>query len=205
MTTAIGSYATTSALKALIGKTDTGDDTLLGLICDRVNSEIEGRTGRPICPIASATYTFDGDGSRTLRYPYGIRDVSLVQIRWFTQDSLLHTIPSTDYRVRPSANDRIPGWPGTRLEIVDIPLGGIGYWPIGYDTVSVTMTTGFDAIPDELTQVALNVAARAWNNRELGVQDAQGTDSQGLPIVARFFGKRDIEIINRYTPVDALV
>jgi len=71
--TAIGSYATTAALKSLIGTTDSNDDTLIGLICDRVNSYIEDVTGRVMAPIASAIYLLDGDGTDRLYFPRGIR------------------------------------------------------------------------------------------------------------------------------------
>ena len=85
--TAIGSYATTAALKSLIGTTDSNDDTLIGLICDRVNSYIEDVTGRVIAPIASAIYLLDGDGTDRLYFPRGIRAITLLEIAEYTGGS----------------------------------------------------------------------------------------------------------------------
>ena len=201
MTTAIGSYATPAALKTRMGITDTTDDTLLGLICDQINSYIEGPmgTGRVLAPIASATYLLDGDGSPTLHYPKGIQSVSLLQIKWFTQDTTLHTIPTTDYRLRPRPDQLPNGWPATRIEIVDIPLGGVGYFPPGYDTVSVTMTTGFAATPDEITELALVAAGRAWHAVQTGQSDIVGTDAMGRPLVSRYFSARDRDLLYSYS------
>ena len=69
MATAAGTYATVTLLKQRLltaGVTDTADDTLLGTICDQVNSFIEGPfgTGRVLAPITSATYLLDGDNVR---------------------------------------------------------------------------------------------------------------------------------------------
>jgi hypothetical protein len=41
----------------------------LGTICDQINQYIETKTRRVLAPISSATYLFDGDGSKCLRYP----------------------------------------------------------------------------------------------------------------------------------------
>src|SRR4051812_792425 len=100
MTTAIGAYATATALKTLLGITDSSDDTLLGLICDRVNSYIEEVTGRVIAPVSSAAYTFDGDGSDRLFIPMGVRTISLLEIAESSGGSYV-TETSTNYFLRP--------------------------------------------------------------------------------------------------------
>lgn len=201
MTTAVGAYATWTAVKARMGISDTTDDTVGGTICDQVNAYMEGpqAMGRVVAPIASTTYLFDGDGTPVLWYRKGIQAVTLVEIHWFTQDVNWHTIPSTDYRLRPQASLLAPGWPGNRIEIVDIPLGGIGYFPPGYDTVRVTMTTGFAAIPDDVTEVAQVAAARAWHAVQAGQQDIVGTDEMGRPLISRFFSARDKETLAAYS------
>ena len=201
MATAIGTYATASLLKTRQGITDSTDDVTLGAICDQVNAYMEGpqAMGRAVCPISSAQYLFDGDGTNIIWYPQGIRAVSLLEIKWFTQDTSFHTVPSTDYRLRPQASLLTPGWPTNRIEIVDIPLGGVGYFPPGYDTVRVTMTTGFNAIPDDVTEVALVAAARAWHAVQAGQQDIVGTDEMGRPLISRYFSARDKETLAAYS------
>lgn len=199
MTTAIGSYATASALKARMNITDTTDDTVLGLICDQVNAYIEGpqACGRVIAPIASAVYLFDGDGSPCLRYPKGIRAVSLLEIAYYTGAAYV-TLDSSQYFLRPSANDLPPGWPANRIELTNLPLT-FAFFPQGFNTVRVTMTTGFAAIPDDITEVALVAAARAWHAVGAGQADIVGTDEMGRPLVSRFFSKRDLETLQAYS------
>jgi hypothetical protein len=199
VTTAIGAYATTAALKTYIGKTDSGDDTLLGTICDRVNAFIESPegTGRVIAPVASATYTFDGDGSNALFFPGGIRAISLLEIANQTGGTYA-TESSSNYFLRPASWDRPNGWPAMWIYLGTWPSTGHYFYPVGLDTVRVTMTTGWPAIPDDLTRFAIDLAARMWNRREVGVQDAEGRDEQGLPIVARFLAGADWDVLRAY-------
>lgn len=198
--TAIGAYATAALLKTRMGVSDTADDTALGLICDAVNAYIEGPQccGRVIAPVTSAVYLFDGDGSRVLRYPKGIRAVTLLEVAQNTNGAY-QTVPSTDYRLRPGPADLTPGWPYTRIEMVDIPVGSMGFFPFGYDTVRVTMTTGWAAIPDDITDVALTAATRAWGSVQAGQQDIVGTDDMGRPLVSRFFSSRDMGTLRAYS------
>lgn len=200
MATAIGSYATTSALKARMNIGDTTDDTVLGLICDQINAYMEGpqAMGRAVCPIASATYLFDGDGTSVLRYPKGIRDVSLLEIAYYTNGAY-STVGATDYFLRPGPAELNPGWPFNRIELSNIPLGAFIYFPFGYNTVRVTMTTGFDATPDDVTEVALVAAGKAWAAVQAGQTDIVGTDEMGRPLVSRFFAKRDLETLAAYS------
>jgi hypothetical protein len=200
--TAIGAYATAAALKARmnIATADTTDDTVIGLICDQVNAYIEGpqACGRVIAPISSAVYLFDGDGSNCLRYPKGIRAVSLLEIAYYTGGAY-QTVASTDYFLRPGPAELTPGWPYNRIELSNLPLGAFIFFPVGFNTVRVTMTTGFAAIPDDITEVALVAAARAWHAVGAGQADIVGTDEMGRPLVSRFFSKRDLETLAAYS------
>src|SRR3990167_8004386 len=194
--TAIGSYATTAALKSLIGTTDSNDDTLIGLICDRVNSYIEDVTGRVMAPIASAIYLLDGDGTDRLYFPRGIRAISLLEIADYTGDSYT-TETATNYLIRPPAHERLNGWPATWLHLSNRSTQH-KVFPIGYDTARMTATTGFAAIPDDITNLALIVAQRAWNGRQSGYQNIEGTDEQGRPFIARFFQLPNYQTLLRY-------
>lgn len=202
MATAIGSYATATALKALIGITDTDDDTLLGLICDRVNQVVETLTGRVIAPIGSTTYLYDGNGTDSLHLPLpvdkapigGITALSLVEVAPYTGASF-ETVASTDYFLRYRLS--MTG-PFQRLVFSDRPAGGYRVWPLGYSTVRLTGTAGWLAIPDDITELALNVAHRAWNARQAGQQNVTGTDEQGRPYVSRYLDGRDKDVLRRY-------
>jgi hypothetical protein len=182
--TATGTYATASALKVRLGITDTTDDTLLGLICDQVNQFIEGPRGadRILAPIASATYLFDVDiPTKRIYYAPGIRTVSLLE--YASGTGAPYTTISSGYFVRPLAQDRSSGWPATWIELDNIATA---YFHPGYETVRVTMTTGWAAIPDDIIDVALTTATRAWHARKNGQADIVGSDETGAPMVSRY-------------------
>lgn len=196
--TAIGSYATTALLKGMIGTTDSDDDATLGLICDRVNAYIEFVTKRPICPVTTATYLLDGDGLTHLYFPRGLRSVTELAIGDFTGDTL-DVLDPGDYFVRPLAQDRATGWPALWVVLNDRPIGLHRFFAKGRSTVSITATTGWAAIPDEITELALAVAQRAWNNKAAGLQDQPAFDEHGRPVIARFISGRDKETLAGYT------
>lgn len=198
MTTASGAYATAALLKAQAGISDTTDDTVLGYVCDRINQYIETKTGRVLAPVASAAILLDGDGEECLHYPKGIRAVSLLEVAAYTGGPYT-TLASTDYFLRPGPADLRPGWPYTRIEISDHYTTGYGCFPKGFNTVRMTATTGWAAIPDDITEVALTAATRAWHALQAGQQDIVGTDDMGRPLVSRFFSARDLETLRTYS------
>lgn len=213
--TAIGSYATQSALAALIGggqTFDTADTTLQGLICDRTNQFMESEMHQVVAPISSATYLYDGRGLRHLYLPFpagaatvgigGLRAATLVEVAAYTGASY-DTIDATQYFLRGNAS---MAGPARWLVFSDRPTGLYQHWPDGYATVRVTATAGWAAIPDDLTQLALGVAQRAWNARQAGMQNVDALDENGRPVVARFFQLPDWRTLRRYTvPKDPLI
>lgn len=202
MTTAVGSYATTSLLKEVAGITDTTDDTLLGKICDRVNQYIESTTKQPICPISSATYTYDGNGLNRIFLPMpldaatkgigGLRAITLLEFAPYTRGTFT-TIASTDYALR----DRFGvNGPYRWLRFSDKPAGTYSAFPTGRNIVRITATAGWSAIPDDITEVALLIAHRAWNARQVSYASVQENFEQ--PDVQRFVSGRDRETLKRY-------
>lgn len=196
MTTAIGAYATASALKTRISISDTTDDTLLGTICDQVNGYIENVTGRPVAPVTSTTYYLDGDGSDRFHFPKGVRAISALSVGDHT-GATRTALASTDWFLRPLAQDRLPGFPATWVILSD--YGSRRTFPRGFETIAMTATTGFEAIPDEITEVALVAATRAWHGIQAGQADIVGTDEMGRPLVSRFFSPRDLHTLRRYS------
>ena len=187
MATATGAYATAALVKARLGITDATDDTLLGTICDQVNQFIESPQGcgRILAPVTSATYLADGDGSTRLYFPRGLRAVTELAIGDYTGDTR-DVIASTDYFLRPLAHDRAPGWPALWLVMSDRPAGEYRVFAEGLETVSITATTGWNAIPDDITDVAITTAVRAWHARQSGQADIVGNDETGAPLVSRY-------------------
>jgi hypothetical protein len=210
MATATGSYATTTLLKQMLlaaGATDTTDDTLLGLVCDRVNQYIETTTGRVIAPWSGTpVWTEDVQDSyvRRLYIGRGIRTITSVELAHFTGDTYT-TLAATDYFARPTSDKLQPGWPYTELYLSDIPTSGFATFPKGFATVRITATAGWAAIPDDITELALTVATRAWFARQSGQQDTLGTDEMGRPIVSRFLSGRDRDTLRTYTIPGKLV
>lgn len=204
MATAIGTYATTAAGKTRLGITDSTDDTLIGTLCDQINGFIEWYTGRVIAPVASAVYTFDGysdaviHGGKALFVKAGLRAVSLLRIADSTGDSW-NTVASTDYYLRPTSQEREPGWPATELWLSDEPAGNYTHYPSGFANIEVTATTGWAAIPDEITQVALTLLVRAWHARMAGQADIIGPDEFGKPLVSRLLSFQDRNVLSGYT------
>lgn len=208
MTTAIGAYATAAALKTRAGITDTTDDTLLGTICDQVNQYIESKTHRVLAPITSATYYYDGDGSRSLFLPLpvsgppigGIRAITALELAYYT-GAAYTSIATTEAFLRQRVG--MTG-PYERLEFTDLPTAGFSCFPRGFSTVKITATAGWAAIPDDITDVALTAATRAWFARQNGQQDIVGSDENGAPLVSRFFSARDLGTLRAYALADGL-
>jgi hypothetical protein len=143
----------------------------------------------------TALYYLDGDGSRLLWVD--VRAVSELAVASQTGGSYT-VLDAADYFLRPQPLDREPGWPATRIELSDYPTSGFWYFPTGYNTVRLKAVLGWPAIPDEITDVALTMAVRAWHARQSGQTDIVGTDETGAPVVSRYISGRDRETLKRY-------
>lgn len=206
MATALGSYATTANLKTRLGITDTTDDTLLGTICDQVNSYIEGYTGRVLAAIASTTYTFDGsdaleDGRCLVVGNLGVRAIGTLEVAPYTGAAFV-SVPSSDYFIRPTVQKRsLQGEPGWEIWMTDIPSGTnpYPYFPPGFANVRINAAWGWSAIPDEITDLALTTATRMWHGRLSGQAEIVGNDAlTGSPVVSRYLSARDLATLGRY-------
>jgi len=203
MATAVGSYVTSALLKARQNISDSTDDTVLGVICDQVNQYIETKTRRVLAPIASATYTYDGDGSCSLYLPItadgtkigGIRAITLVELQQYTSAGY-ETVDTSQVFLRQKVG--MTG-PYERLHFTDYPTGTFSSFPRGFATVRLTATAGWSAIPDDIAEVAVVAAGRAWHSAQAGQVDIVGTDEMGRPLVSRFFSPRDLETLNTYS------
>lgn len=201
MPTAIGSYATSAAVKTRLGDTGSSNDTLIGVLCDQVNGWIESYTARPIAPY-SATYTFDSsswsrDGT-SLVLPRGLREVTSFTMSGGTGQAQ-EAVDADDYFLLPRDHERAPGWPATRLVLTDIPTDlPFSYASGGYGIAVIEGEWGWAAIPDELKAIAETTVVRAWHARQAGQQDIIGTDETGAPIVSRYVSGRDRDTLDLY-------
>ena len=204
--TAQGTYAVVASVKSrlgwIAGSYGTADVTMLTSICDQVDAYIEAYTGRVLAPIGSATYSFDGYDRitpRLFQVPRGVRNVTLLEISTYTGGPY-NTVPSTDFFLRPTDQEKDPEFPHTEILMTNIPSAG-NYAPIfyeGFNTVRITATWGFPAVPDDIHEVAEVMAVRSWYARQAGQTDQVGGMEYGGPTISRSVSARDRETLARY-------
>ena len=169
----------------------TGD--LAGASQDLVTADGDGLTGgtTPGVTVAQVstpqelTWALDGNGLTRLYFGPGLRSIDELKIADYTGDTL-DVIAAADYFLRPLAHERKPGWPAEWIVLSDKPAGDHRIFGEGYATVSVRGLTGWAAIPDDITDVAVTTAVRAWHARQSGQADIVGSDETGEPLVSRY-------------------
>ena len=194
------SYASATAVKVRlnIGTADTTDDALITTICGQVNDWLEDEIGRPVGPLASQTYTFDGDGSDCLYVRQGIRTITTLSIAPVTGDT---KVAETNFVLLPRVQDRRTGWPAFEVKLTDLSTA---VFYRGFGNVEIVGDFGWEAIPPDLKEIAEVAVVRAWHARQTGQTDIVGTDETGNPVVSRFISGKDMKTIRRYK-VDYLV
>jgi len=176
----------------------TADELLLDYIA-AATDYIRGYCGVDFID-TGLTYTFDGYdaiyGGRCLLVPRGVRSLSLVETAAIT-GAAFTTVASTDYFLRPTTQERTPGWPATQLWLSD--LAGITRFPRGLANVRLTGTFGFATIPPRIESVARRIVVRAYASRQAGQADLLGTGSEaGTPMVSSYLSKRDRETLDSF-------
>ncbi len=218
-------YVSEALLKGQIDITDQSDDTLLSVICDRVNQYIESQTGQPVGPIPSRTYLYDvasltqlqmyhhyyrylpqsggGWGPARLFTPMPV-DAPTKGIGGLRTVSTVEIAPYTGAAyITLDATDYFlreragVSGPFRWLCLSDRPTGLYRNFPVGRATVRVTATAGWDIIPSDITMVAVEMAKRGWNARQAGYQDA--VDDQGQPLVARLVTGQERATLRNYS------
>jgi len=183
--------------------TGTADDELFAEYIDEATDYINGHIGRSLIDTGTV-YTFDGysatHGGTCLLVPRGVRSLSLVETSATTGGSFT-TVTSTDYLLRPTTQDRSPGWPATELWLVDNATS-LHTFPRGYANVRLTGTFGFSPIPRRIEEVALNLVVRMYASRQAGQNDMLGAGGDGgQPMVSSFLSRRDRETLDKFTPM----
>lgn len=198
MTVALGTYVSLTALQLrTVGTADTTDSTLQQSIVDQVNTYIESTIGRSITLAAAGTVTFDVTESTDHLYvPQGLQSVSSLTVAAYT-GATPGTVTAGDIFLRPLV--RRPGWPYTEIWLSDVPAGTISTFSPGFSVVVAVGTVGWAEVPEDLEEVAITMAVRAWHAAEAGQQDIVGTDEMGRPLVSRFLSARDRATLWRYT------
>jgi len=196
---AVGTYVSLADFKTRTGITAATDDTLISQICAETNQWIESYTGRVLSPVASAVYLFDGY-ELSNRYiidvgRLGARAVTLLETG--TDGITFTTLAATEYALRPLSQYRaLPGEPATSIYMTNRFL-----LPLGWGNIRVTMTAGFEAVPDDVRGVAIAIAVRAWHGRQSGMADVVGSDTTGSPIVSKVIAPEFKHTLDKYRAV----
>lgn len=224
---ALSAGASTITLATATGLA-VGDAILIGSVTGTrehvIVSVISGTTitpeTAPLNSYASGTavarcYIFDGpvddiDGYGRLKLilpvSMGITFCSSLEVAptWNAASTSWNLVPATDRLLRPTPLDREPGWPATEIHMSPIPSVGNAYpYFAGYDAVArVVGGFGWPAVPDEIVDIALTTASRAWTGRQAGQNDVVGTDTFGRPVISRYLSARDRDTLNRYRAKD---
>jgi len=183
---------------------DTTDDELFAEYIDEGTDYIRGYIGRDLID-TGLIYTFDGydavRGGRCLLIPRGVRSLSLVETA-ATTGAAFTTVTATDYFLRPTTQERTPGWPATELWLSDV-AASLSTFPRGFANVRLTGTFGFSPIPRRIEEVALNLVVRMYASRQAGGNDLIGSGGEGgMPLVSAFLSKRDRDTLDSFRSIN---
>lgn len=198
-------YCSLDDVKQRLQRTaDTTDDELFAEYINEATDYMRGYIGRDLLD-TGLIYTFDGldtvRGRRCLLIPRGVRSLSLLETAASTGSSF-STVTAGDYFLRPTAQERTPGWPATELWLSDVS-GSLSTFPSGYDNVRLTGTFGFASVPLRVEEVALNLVVRMYASRQAGQADLIGAGSDGgSPMVSTFLSRRDRDTLDMFRIVN---
>ena len=208
MTTAIGTYASVTDAKERLDATgnvtwSAAATALLTDLCAQVNAFIESYTGRVLAPLETTTFTIDGfdalENGRVMLFPNGICTLTKLEVAPHTGGTFVE-IPTTDFFLRPTAMELETGWPYTEVWMTDIPTSGNTsplFFP-GFANVRLTGTFGWAAVPDEITDVALNLVIAKYRARTAGGGDVMTVGADGERTYERLLGYQDRLTLGRH-------
>lgn len=186
----------------LTGTATANDDELLLGFIRAQSAEVLTYTRRQFTP-TSTTYRFDaligenlsGD-CRTLWVDRGLRSITTLKVASSEQPDTAgtYTTVTTGYTLRPSEMDREYGWPATRLVLLD--TAGVTFTH-GINTVEITGTFGFAAVPLDVSQVVENAVIRRFIAKGSGVATAVGTEDFGTRIL-RWVAPEERTVLDHY-------
>lgn len=205
VTSSVQQWATAATMKLRMGIADSTDDDILTQYAMEANQWLHGRIGRPVGPVASTTYFFDGEdtilGGKCLPVPMGVRTVTSLAVRSATGDAYT-SIPSSDYHLRPRVQARDVGWPATQLWLTDVASSSNTWGTLfprkGYDAIQVTATAGFDEHPADLVELANRLAISSMRARAYGTGESYAVGEDGERVFEREMSARDWGTVKFY-------
>lgn len=198
---------TLAAVKLAIfptGATDTNDDTILTSYLTALTQEVQEYTHRQFITDAAPTvYLFDVEDhgpARSVYVPKGVQSVASLGFATASQpddgSGTYTTVTAANVLLRPRVQDRRPGFPADTIQVSDLDLT-TRFYP-GFNTIKVTMTCGFAAVPADIERLAVAVIVRRWQARKGGQADIIGASDFGGPML-RFTSGEERELLDRYS------
>jgi len=180
--------------------TDTTDDTVIQSYIDGFTAEVQSYTQRQFVGDASPMdYYFDvARQSRSLYVPQGVQSVTYLGFATKSQPETGGTytqVTAANVLLRPKVQDRRTGFPADYVVISD--LDTTSYFYYGYNTVKMTGTCGFAAVPAELERIAVAVVVRRWQARRGGQTNDIGDPTLGGTLL-RFMSGEEKATLDDY-------
>lgn len=164
-------------------------------------------------------YVFDGfdalEGQRCLPIRRGLQYVTSLEVATFsagaggatTANVVWYRIPNSDFFLRPNPQERQPGWPATEIWITNVPTPTDttpAFYP-GFANVRIRGALGWSAIPDDVTEVALNLVVALYRARAAGGTETFTIDTDGARTYERLLSGTDKATLARYRALDAWI
>lgn len=193
---------TLAQIKARIfptGLVDATDDTLLGELNDQITDLIQEFTGRKFVSADNVTYVVDTKAGSVIEFPRGVRNVDALAIATNDQPDTGGTytaVAAADILLRPTAAERRPGWPATRILI----RGTVARLVTALNGAQLTVDEGFASVPPSVQAIALDAVATAYRARQAGDSDTIGADASPLAVWARYMVEGTVQYatLSRY-------
>ena len=164
-------------------------------------------------------FVFDGfnalEGGKLLPLPLGVTSVSTLEVCTFsagqggatTTNVTWYTVPASDWFLRPVPSERQPGQPATELWITNVPVPSDitpSFYP-GVNNVRIDGAFGWPVIPDDIVEVALNIAVGLYRARSSVGGEVVNLGTDGGHVVQRALSYENRQTIQRYTRHDIYV
>lgn len=214
-------YCTLDDVKARLNLTSTQvtyDEYLsaaIGWVSDRIDQTV-GFQFYPNPASGSADFLFDAwtpagddggqsggmitDNGRCLLIPRGIVSLTALQVATYTGGTYT-TIPTTDWFLRPTAQERQPGYPFTELWITNIPAPADttpAFFP-GYATVKLQgAVLGWPAIPLSISDICQTIVVASYRARGAGGGDSFTVAEDGTRTFERMWSATDLRALGRF-------
>lgn len=188
---------------------DALDDALISDLIGQTSDWIEQRTGRRLYQ-SPGTFLFDGydvrdggmvtENGKCLLVPRGIVSLSLVEVATYT-GAAFNTIPSSDWFLRPTTQERETGWPATELWITNIPTPGDttpAFYP-GFGTIRLTGILGFTAVPPSVVALAERLVISTYRALSAGGGNQVTIAPDGTRTIERAMSPQDWQILEAFS------